>query len=146
MWQAFRSMPLLLKFLTFHAVVCFVFFVGVAVPNDLFKLNGRAVPYDEPWSSGLAFFVGFVGLAMPLAGVLLLRRTSAARHVYLFILSIGSVLPYLFMRDYVFAGASVVVIALIAWYVFGNAAVQAYFASNTSLESRRSVSAAQLGR
>ncbi len=120
-------MPLLLKFLTFHAIACFVFFVGVAVPNASFKLNGRAVPYDELWSSGLAFFLVFVGLAMPLAGVLLLRRTSAARHVYIFILSTGSVLPYLFMRDYVFAVVSAVVIALIAWYVFGNAGVQAYF-------------------
>jgi len=146
MWQSFRSMPLLLKFLTFHALACCVFFVGVVVPNDSFKVDGRAIPFDELWSSGLAFFVAFVGLALPLAGVLLLRRASLARHFYIGVLVIGAVMPCLFMRDYVFAAMSVAVIGLLAWYVFDSPSAQAYFASNTSFESRRSASAAQLRR
>ncbi len=98
------------------------------------------------WSSGLAFFVAFIGLALPLAGVLLLRRASLARHFYILVLVIGAVMPYLFMRGYVFAGVSGAVIGLLAWYVFGSTSAQAYFASNSSFESRRSASAAQLKR
>lgn len=124
MWQSFKTMPVLLKFLTGHALACFVLLLGVVLPNDSFNVDGRAVPYGELWSSGIGPMVALVGIAMPIGGLLMLRRARHARQIYLIASSSGLVLPYVFIADFTLAAVGVVFVALIAWYLFGNQSTQ----------------------
>jgi|SRR5450432_1508775 hypothetical protein len=128
MWENFKSMPLLLKFLTGHAFVCLALLVVSAIPNNSFSIRGHAVSYSEWWSSGAGPFASLLGLVGPIIGVLLLTKSSSARLAYLGFLVLGLIVPYPFMGVPAMALAGIAVVCVTAVYLYKWQPVQLYFA------------------
>lgn len=129
MYQAFREMPTLLKFITAHALVCFVFFLTVVIPGIPITVNGEVMESSELWSRGLGFPTAAVGLAMPVVGVLILKRWQYSRQLYALSLVSVLVAPYLVWQQLVLALFGVVLSCVIISYLFINGKARAYFSS-----------------
>lgn len=129
MYQAFREMPTLLKFITAHALVCFVFFLAVVIPGMPITVNGEVMESSELWSIGLGLPTAAVGLAMPVVGVLILKRWQYSRQLYALILVSVLVVPYLVWQQLVLALFGVVLSCAIISYLFINRKARAYFSS-----------------
>jgi hypothetical protein len=128
MWNNFKSMPLILKLLTVHSLMCSMAFVFSIIPNESLSINGQPVTYAQWWASGVGAFASVVGLSLPLAAWLILRKSSVARPMYLACLIFALVLPYLiFWRSYANAAAGILLVALAALYLYKRQPVLAYF-------------------
>ena len=136
MWENFKSMPMVLKFLTFHALMCFSLFLVAIIPRDYFVLDGRHVSYGEWWSSGVGPLIAAVGLAMAMAGVLFLAKRSFGRLIYLATFGGSLTVPFLLSRDFLPAAIGAVAAAAMWAYLFRNPAVRAYFTSNNSFKPK----------
>ena len=134
MWLNFKVMPMLLKFITGHAIFCVVFVMS-AIPGGTFKINGQVVSHSEWWSSGAGPFALVLGILMPITGVLLLQKSRYARPAYIAVASLALVLPYLFMGQLVSAFIGFVVVGLLALYLYFRRTVLHYFASNHAFNS-----------
>ncbi|MES9826358.1 MAG: hypothetical protein ABW127_18205 [Candidatus Thiodiazotropha endolucinida] len=77
MYQAFKEMPTLLKFITAHALFCFMFFMAVVIPGIPITFKGELMEFYDLWEGGLP--TAAMGLSMPVVGVLLLKRWQYAR-------------------------------------------------------------------
>jgi len=108
MYQAFKDMPTLLKFITAHALVCFVFFLGVVIPGIPITLNGEVMESQEAWGKGLGLPIAAIGLIMPVLGILILKRWQFSRHLYGIILFSVLVAPYVVWQELVSAAFGVV--------------------------------------
>ena len=128
MWENFRSMPPLLKFLTAHAFACFAFLVGSVIPHHSFSINGHAASYAEWWSSGAGPFASLLGIVGPVIGMLLVTKSHNARAAYLGFLALGLIAPYPFMGVPAMALAGVVLVCAAAFYLYKWQSVQFYFA------------------
>jgi len=82
MWQNFKAMPIALKFLTAHAVISASFILGSIIPHNSFSIDGKSATYSEWWNSGFGAYTSFIGIVLPIAGILLLKRHQYARLVY----------------------------------------------------------------
>jgi hypothetical protein len=133
MWSNFKAMPLLMKWVTAHALLCFGLLISSLVPHDSFSIDGHHVSYSEWWSSGAGPFASLLGVIMPFAAYLLLVRARCARITYLAALSIGLILPYIYWRQFGLASFGMFVIGLIGWYLYGKKTVQKYFSSNPTV-------------
>lgn len=129
MYQAFKDMPKLLKFITAHAFFCAVFFLAVVIPGIPIRFNGQLMESSDLWKSGLALPTAAVGLAMPLAGVLLLRRWQYARYLYVLFFVSLLIAPYLYWHQLVQALFGTALSCGVIGYLFINKAVRAYFNS-----------------
>jgi len=127
-WENFKAMPRLLKFLTAHALACFFFLVVSVVPHGRFFVSGRPVSYAEWWSSGIGLFAFLVGLVGPATGVLLLRKSRFARPAYLGFLSLGLIVPYLLFGAPPMALAGAAAVCLAVAYLYKFPSTQQYFA------------------
>ncbi len=127
----FKAMPLILKFLTAHALVSFIFFVAAVIPGIPFNFNGKEMSFSELWSSGIGIFTVYVGLTMPFCGFLMLKRKAYSRLIYLFILSSVLIAPYIYWKEAVGLSFGVITTLLIAGYIYGKPSVREYFASNS---------------
>lgn len=134
MWENFKSMPIILKFLTAHALACIAFLIGSILPHDSFSMNGRSVTYSEWWNSGIGIYASILGALMAIAGYLLVSKKRYSRQVYLGILSFGLIAPYIKWGKYELAGFGVLTISVIAGYLFFKASVIEYFASNNRMQ------------
>ncbi|MCP3701349.1 MAG: hypothetical protein GY954_00245 [Alteromonas sp.] len=141
MWNNFKSMPTLLKFFTAHALACVAFLFGSIIPHNSFSINGQPVTYSEWWSSGTGIYVSLLGTIMAVAGYLLLTKKQYSRQIYLFVLSLGLVVPYLKFGDNILAATGVFFVLLIAGYLFLRAPVREYFTSNKQRNSDSGASA-----
>lgn len=128
MYQAFREMPTLLKFITVHALICFVFFLAVVIPDMPIMVNGEVMESSELWSRGLGMLPA-VGLALPVVGVQILKRWPYSRQLYTLILVSVLVAPYLVRLQLVLALFGVVLSCAIISYLFINEKARAYFSS-----------------
>lgn len=129
MYHAFQEMPMLLKFITAHALFCFVFFLAVVIPGIPITVDGEVMESSELWSEGLGLPTAAVGLAMPIAGVLILKRWHYSRQFYALILVSVLVAPYLVWQQIVLALFGVVLSCAIISYLFINRKARAYFSS-----------------
>lgn len=127
LFDSFKNMPIILKFLTMHAIACFMFFLLAVIPGVPFTFNGQEMTFSELWSSGLGFLAILVGISMPIGGYLLLTRKPYSRLLYLLALSTGLVVPYLFIRDYQMAIVGVISGVLIAGYLYYMPSSKAFF-------------------
>ena len=135
MWNNFKAMPTILKFLTAHALFSFLFLIGSIIPHDSFSINGQSVSYSEWWSSGVGPYASSLGILMPIVGFLLIARTRYARIIYLMVISLGLIVPYLYFGKFELALVGVIVMAVISAYLYLRPPVKEYFASNKALQS-----------
>ena len=128
MWKNFKSMPLVLKFLTVHGLLCFMAFAFSIIPNHSLSIDEQPVTYAQWWASGVGVFASIVGLLLPLSAWLILRKSSIARPMYLACLTFALGVPYLFFwRRYGNAFAGVLFVALITLYLYKRNPVLVYF-------------------
>ena len=127
MWENFKSMPTLLKFLTAHAIACIFFLIGSVFPHDSYVIHGRPVTHAEWWSSGVGVYGSVLGVLMASAGVLLVLRHPFSRPFYLGIFSLGMTTPYFLFGEHWSSLFSLLVAGLIGAYLYLNTAVKAYF-------------------
>ena len=74
MWKNFKSMPLILKLLTAHAISCIVFLIASIIPHSSFVMYGQSVTYSEWWGSGVGVYASILGTLMASAGFLLVTK------------------------------------------------------------------------
>ena len=129
MWNNFKRMPVILKFLTAHAIACIVFFIGSVIPHDGFSINNQPVTYEEWWSSGMGVFASLVGISMPLTAWQLLNRTHYSRIIYMAAIFSVMVLPYIYIGQYNLALFGLLFVAIIYWYLYIKESTKAYFCS-----------------
>jgi hypothetical protein len=129
MYQAFKEMPTLLKFITGHALVCFVFFVAAVILGVPIAFNGEVLESQELWAKGVGLPTVAIGLALPVVGVLFLLRWQYCRQVYSLILVAVMVAPYVIWREVSSLIFGLVLSCAIIGYLFLNGKVRAYFRS-----------------
>ncbi len=135
MWQNFKSMPLILKFLTIHALACIAFLIFSIIPHDSFIINGENVTYSKWWGSGVGVYASMLGTLTAVAGYLLVTKKKYSRQIYLGILSLALIAPYLKFGEYYSALFGVSIVLMISAYLFLKASVKEYFAPNKALQS-----------
>jgi hypothetical protein len=131
MWQNFKEMPFLLKFLTFHSACCIFLFIFSVVPISDYFINGVEVSYSEWWGSGVGLVTTIFGLVMPYAGYLFLHKHKYAREMYLsvyFVAALFQGMKFGFKLELVIG--VVAFILLTGLYLYGRKAVQIYFHSS----------------
>lgn len=130
MHEAFKDMPTLLKFITVHALLCFALFVVVVViPGIPITFNGEIIDSSELWVRGLGLPTVVIGLTMPIAGFLMLKRWQYSRQFYAFLLVSFMVGPYVVWQQLVPMVFGVVLSCAIIGYLFINREVRVYFGS-----------------
>jgi hypothetical protein len=138
-WPNFKSMPLVLKFLTIHALGSAILLIVSVIPHDSFSIDGTHVSYAEWWSSGAGIGASVTGLILPITGYLLLTKHPYARPSYVAALIIAFLSP-IFMANSskygleYFAPSLVLVLAISA-YLYLPKSVKVYFASNQRFEA-----------
>jgi len=139
LWKNFKEMPLILKFLTVHAVACLFFIVSSIFPHNSFSVEGSTVSYFEWWSSGAGTLATIFGTLFPLSGYLLLKRASIARVFYLSSMLIAFYSPVLFIEGSKYPGgyyiSSLLLVLLLAGYLYLGKTAKAYFSSEGSLKA-----------
>jgi len=141
MWGNFKSMPVFLKLLTFHALVCLSIFLVSVIPRDHFVLDNHNVSYGEWWSSGAGPLCAVLGLAMAVSGLLFLSKVGFGRVVYLAIFGGCLTIPFMLSHDFLPATMGASIAAAIGYYLFKSRGVRAYFASNNSFKADGSAAA-----
>jgi hypothetical protein len=136
MYESFKNMPTILKFITAHALVCSIFLLPAVVPGMPFTVDDKVISFSELWSSGIAPYLVVTSTAMPVSGYLLLKKAVYSREVYLVAVSLGLIVPYIYWEEYKSLWFGVLITVGIALYLFGRANVKYYFASNKSLKER----------
>ena len=129
MIRSFFNMPLMLRFITAHAILCFAFFIAVLIPGIPFQIDGKVVSKNEVWASGIGASVVILGLLMPTTGILLLKRWRYSRELYSTILGVTLILPYAIWSDLIGMVFGIVMTIVISCYLFINKNVRAYLAS-----------------
>jgi len=129
MYQAFKDMPKLLKFITAHALVCAILFLAVVIPGFPIQFNGQAMESSDLWENGLAIPTAAVGIVMPALGILFLRRWQYARYLYALMIVSVLVVPYILWHQLAGAIFGFVASCAIIGYLFVNSGVRAYFNS-----------------
>jgi len=119
-------MPVLLKLMTGHALVCVILFIVSVLPYDSYGIDGRKVSQGEWWSSGAGPLASLIGLGGFAAGWAFLRKANYARQLYLAFLTSGFVVPYPFIGEAWFSLIGILVVAAAGVYLFKNRAVASY--------------------
>ena len=76
------AMPKVLMLLTLGAVIVVAFVIRTLVPDDSINAFGREISTSDWWSSGAGAVGLMVGLTLSVAAVMMLRRASGGRLVY----------------------------------------------------------------
>lgn len=129
MYQSFKDMPIFLKFITAHALVMFMLFVATVVPGIPITFNGEVMESQELWAKSVGVFTALVGLMLPVCGILILKRLPYARHVYVLVISLVLVAPYVYWQELIGVAFGIVLITAVTIYLYKNGGVRAYFSS-----------------
>ncbi|MBT3012970.1 MAG: hypothetical protein KUF77_15395 [Candidatus Thiodiazotropha sp. (ex Lucina aurantia)] len=127
MYQAFKAMPTLLKFITAHALFCFMFFMAVVILGIPITFKGELMEFYDLWEGGLP--TAAMGLSMPVAGVLLLKRWQYARYIYSFLFISVMVAPYVYWQQLPAIIFGIIFSCGIIGYLFLNRSAREYFSS-----------------
>jgi len=123
----FLAMPILLKLMTGHALVCVILFIVSVMPYDSYGIDGCQVSQAEWWSSGMGPLMSLIGLFGFTAGISLLKKKRYARELYLAFITAGIVVPYPFMGEAWFSVIGILIVIAAGVYLFKNGAVASYF-------------------
>ncbi|SCZ54426.1 hypothetical protein SAMN03097708_00968 [Thiohalomonas denitrificans] len=129
MYQAFKDMPPFLKFLTVHALACIFIFLAVVIPGVPITFEGEVMESSDLWTRGLGLPTAFIGLAMPVAGGLFLKRWRYSRQLYAGLMVSVLVAPYVIWQQLLPAVFGVITSCAIIAYLFINQKARAYFGS-----------------
>ncbi len=129
MYQAFKEMPILLKFMTVHALACFIFFLASVIPGIPISFNGEVMESQQLWAKGVGLYAMVIGLVMPVIGVLFLRRWQYCRQVYSVALLSVLVFPFVLWQELTSVIFGVALSCAIIGYLFINGQARAYFSS-----------------
>ena len=138
LWTNFKRMPLILKFLTVHALACLFFFLSSAFPHNLFSVDGRSISFSEWWNTGAGISGSILGTFLPLSGYLFLKRAKLARPFYLGSMLMAFYSPLLFFYGskyppgYYFS--SLMIVLFLGGYLYIGRTAKDYFASNNDLK------------
>jgi len=130
MYETFKKMPTILKFLTAHALVCFIFLLAAIVPGIPISVNGQEMTITELWSRGFGYPIIFIGVAMPICALLMLKRVKYSRLIYLVILSSSLILPFIYMQEIFSILFGIALTTAIGVYLYGKSTVRSYFSLN----------------
>lgn len=131
MYKSFKEMPIFLKFITAHALVCFLLFVAAVIPEIPIIFNDEVMETQELWEKGIGirFHLAISGLAMPATGILILKRWHYARQFYALLLISLLVAPYIVWQDLISTIYGMVLAFSIIGYMFFHGQARAYFSS-----------------
>jgi hypothetical protein len=131
MYQNFKSMPTILRFITGHALACICLLLGSIIPHDSFSINGQPATYAEWWGSGAGILASILGIIFPIAGYLFLIRSNRARLIYLVGFFIAAISPLLYFGQIqiIEALGGIIFMAIFGWYLYKANSVQTYFES-----------------
>jgi hypothetical protein len=129
MYQAFKEMPTLLKFMTVHTLACFVFFLAAVIPGIPITFNGEVMESQQLWAKGVGLPAVAIGLSMPVIGILFLQRWQYCRQVYSVALVSVMVVPFVLWHEQPSIIFGVVLSCAIIGYLFINGKARAYFSS-----------------
>ncbi len=129
LYQVFKKIPILLKFFTGHALVCFLFFLAAVIPGIPITYNGEVIESQELWAKGVGLQTAAMGLVMPLAGILILMRWQYCRQFYAVSLWWVLASPYVFEQELAPLVFGAVLPFVITGYLFINVQARAYFSS-----------------
>jgi hypothetical protein len=134
-FKSFKAMPSILKWLCVVGLVPPLFLFGTLIPNGSINVDGKPMANSDWWSSGAGAVVAVLAIVMTAAEIMLLRRSKYGRPIYLIGMALTmasgppiekllepNATPYL--QPLVF---NLVIVVLVAWYLYGNKAVQKYF-------------------
>ncbi len=139
MWVNFKKMPLILKFLTVHALACLFFLLSSVFPHISSILEGRTITLIEWWTSGAGLLATLFGTLLPFSGFLFLKRAAISRFFYLNSMLIAFYSPAFFMDGskyplgYYFS--SLLIVLLIGGYLYFGKTSKAYFSPEENLET-----------
>jgi hypothetical protein len=134
-------MPLILKFLTFHAILAILAILAlgatIPLPYGSFNIDGKIVTYIEFWSSGAGFICLLIGIGFPISGYLFLKKHQFSRQFYLTIwfalIILQAVMQYFDNKNSVDTFlVGFILTLLIGVYLFWSKSVQIYFSSGSS--------------
>ena len=131
MWANFKSMPLMLKFLTAQAIAGILLLIVSVIPLASYRIDGRSVTHAEWWGSGIGVYASVWGVLLAIAGFLLVTRKPFSRPVYLGVLSLGLVTPYFLFGGHWSSLFSLLIVAIIAAYLYLKTSVKQYFDPGT---------------
>jgi uncharacterized membrane protein len=134
-FQNFKAMPGILKWLTVVGVVPPLFLLGTLIPNGSINVDGKPMANSDWWSCGAGAVVAVLAIVMTVAEISLLRRSKYARPVFLIGMALtmasGPLIEKLLkpnatphLQPLAFNLATVV---LVAWYLYGSRGVNKYF-------------------
>ena len=129
MYQSFKNMPMILKFITVHAIACFIFFVAAVIPGTPITYNGEVMASQELWAHGVGLHIVAIGIAMPVMGMLFLQRWLYSRQLYSITFIFLMVFPFVLWQELYSAIFSAVISCVIITYLFLNRQACAYFSS-----------------
>jgi hypothetical protein len=132
-------MPGILKWLSVFTLVPPIVVLGTLIPNGSVQSNGKPMANSTWWSCGAGALVILLTVMMIGAAILLVRRSKYARPFFLIAMASTAMSGLPLERlpepaaDTVFLWSTIgdaAPVALIAWYLYANKAVQEYFQPN----------------
>jgi Ca2+/Na+ antiporter len=98
-------------------------------------MYGQSVTYSEWWGSGVGVYASILGTLMASAGFLLVTKNRFSRQIYLGVLSLGLVTPYYLFGEHWASLFSLLIVFMIAAYLYLKASAKEYFAPNKALQT-----------
>ena len=129
MVEVFKSMPLLLKFITAHGLFCFLFFLSAAIPGfDVnFTYKGQPMGYEEIWRNDLGVHLILIGSLFPISAVLILKKWQYCRQLYALVILGTFVIPNANGDSFIYLPLALIVPCLLIVYLFKYGKAKMYF-------------------
>jgi hypothetical protein len=127
--ESFKSMPLLMRFITGHALLCFFFLLKASIPQmgGDFSYKGQIMGFQEIWQNGLGVYLLLLGSAFPLSGVLMLRKWQYSRQLYSVVLLSAFIVPNANSDSLVYLPLALIIPCLLITYLFKYSKVRQYY-------------------
>ena len=129
MVEDFKSMPLILKFITAHGLFCFLFFLSAVIPGfDVnFSYKGQSMGFDEIWQNDLGVHLISIGLFFPTSAILLIKKWQYCRQFYAFVILATFVIPNANGDSFIYLPFALIVPCLLIAYLFKYNKAKVYF-------------------
>ena len=129
MVEVFKSMPILLKFITAHGLFCFLFFLSAVIPGfDVnFTYKGQSMGYDEIWRNGLGVHLILIGSLFPISAILILKKWQYCRQFYALVVLGAFIIPNANGDSFIYLPFALIMPSLLIVYLFKYGKAKVYF-------------------